>query len=123
MEQWRKRRTLGQWSLAWGLAVVLHELLPPLILQEPFDGSRFIAFTIYFGIIGYLFTWLFLFLPAWLVTVIIFLFGGVVETLFFGTFPNPLLAGALYLLMLAAPRRLAHLIWKPAEEASQGKQP
>lgn len=123
MEQWRKRRTLGQWSLAWMLSVILHELLPPLVLQEPFDSGRFIAFTIYFGFISYLFTWLFLFLPEWLVLIIVFLFGGVVETLFFGTFPNPLLAGVLYLAMLAAPRWLARLIWKPVEEAAESKKP
>jgi hypothetical protein len=112
IEKQRRRRTLGQWSLAWGFAVVLHELLPPILLSEAFESGRFVAFTLYFGIISYLFTWLYLFLPSWLVTMLIFVFGGVVETFFFGTFPNPLLAGALYLLMLALPFWLAKRIWK-----------
>lgn len=112
MEKQRRRRTLGQWSLAWSFAVVLHELLPPLILNESFDSGRFVAFTAYFGVISYLFTWLYLFLPSWLVAVLIFIFGGVVETLFFGVFPNPLLAGGLYLIMFALPFWLAKRIWK-----------
>lgn len=118
MEKWRKRRTLGQWSIAWGLAVIIHELLPPLFLGEPFNNARFIGFTLYFGIITYLFTWLFIFLPSWLVTMLIFIFGGLVETFFFGTFPNPLLAGAIYLVILASPFWLAHRIWKPEVPAA-----
>jgi hypothetical protein len=112
MEKKRKQRTLGQWSISWGLAVILHELLPPLILGEAFDSGRFIGFTIYFGIISYLITWLFLFLPAWLVTMLIFIFGGVVETFFFGTFPNPVMAGGIFLIMFALPYWLAKRIWK-----------
>lgn len=112
IEKQRRRRTLGQWSLAWSIAVVLHELVPPLILNEPFDSGRFIAFTAYFGVISYLFTWLYLFLPSWLVTMLVFIFGGVVETFFFGTFPNPLWAGMLYLVMFALPYWLAKQIWK-----------
>jgi hypothetical protein len=118
VEQRRKRRTLGQWSMAWAFSVILHELLPPLILGEAFDSGRFIAFTLYFGILSYLFTWLFLFLPAWLVSSLVFIFGGVVETLFFGTFPNALLAGALYLAMLASPFWVAKRIWKPETSAA-----
>lgn len=111
MEQWRKNRTRGAWSLAWLFALLFHQLLPPLLTGQGIDEFAFVVFAIYFGVITFLFTWMFLFLPAWLVALLLFAFGGLLETFLFGVLPNFWLGGLFYVAMFFIPRWLAARIW------------
>ena len=122
MEDWRKNRTRGAWSLAWVFAVVFHQLLPPLLEGQAFDQQAFVFFTLYFGAITFLFTWLFLFLPAWLVAAMLFVFGAFVEAFLFGVIASPLWAGIFYIAMFLVPRWASQQIWKPVDgEAEASK--
>lgn len=62
MEQWKKNRTRATWSLAWLFALLFHQLLP-ILFGIAFNSQTFIVITIYFGIITFLFTWMFLLSP------------------------------------------------------------
>jgi hypothetical protein len=112
----RRNRTRGQWSLSWALAIGLHQLFIPIVTGNQIRQDTFLIYIIYFGVIAFLFTWTFLFLPPWLVVVIIFMFGGFVETTLFGAVPNFFLAGLLYVVMFGLPRWIARRIWKPETE-------
>jgi hypothetical protein len=116
MDASRRNRTRGQWSLSWALAIGLHQLLIPIVTGGQISEDTFLVYIIYFGVIAFLFTWTFLFLPAWSVVAIIFVFGGFVETTLFGVVPNFFLAGLLYVVMFGLPRWIARRIWKPETE-------
>lgn len=112
MEAWRKNRARGQWSLTWLLAVALHQLILPMVLYGGVVQESFVAYTLYFGIVSFLFTWLFLFLPLWLMLPLIFIFGGFVEVALFGFLPDFILAGILYTIIFVLPYWLSRRIWK-----------
>ena len=116
MEQWKKNRTRATWSLAWLFALLFHQLLP-ILFGFPFDSQIFIVITIYFGIITFLFTWTFLFLPTWLIAPILFFFGAFMELVVFGVISNLWLAGIFYIAMLFVPRWIASRLAAPPEEA------
>lgn len=118
MHEWRRQRLRGQWSLTWLFPVAFHQIVPLLFFGAAFNTGRIIAFVIYFGVISFLITGLFLFLPPWAVTTFIFFFGALVEPLFFGVIQDFLLAGLFYVFLLALPYWLARWIWKPAASAS-----
>ncbi len=104
MEQSRKDRTRVTWSFAWLFALLFHQLLPVLLKRANFDSQVFVIITVYFGVITFFFTWMFLFLPTWLVATILFLFGGLMESFIFGVLPNFWLGGLFYVGMLFVPR-------------------
>jgi hypothetical protein len=116
MEQWQKNRTRAIWSFAWLYALLFHQLLPILLGSSSFDSQTFIVITVYFGLITFLFTWMFLFLPAWLVGILLFIFGAFMETFLFGVLPNFWLGGLFYVGMFFLPRWLAGRIWTADKE-------
>jgi len=116
MEQWKKNRTRVTWSLAWLFAVLFHQLLP-ILFGRPFNNQTFIVITVYFGVITFLFTWTFLFLPTWLIVPILFFFGAFMELVVFGVITNAWLAGIFYIAMLFVPRWLAGRMAPAPEEA------
>jgi hypothetical protein len=116
MEQWKKNRTRATWSLAWLFALLFHQLLP-ILFGISFNSQTFIVITIYFGIITFFFTWMFLFLPTWLIAIILFIFGAFMELAIFGVIPNFWLAGLFYVAMLFVARWLSTRMAAPPTEA------
>jgi hypothetical protein len=117
LPDWRRQQLRGQWSLSWLFPVVFHQLIPLLFLGAAFNSGRIIFIIIYFGIVSFLFTTLFLFIPAWVVAILIFFFGAIVEPFLFGVVQDFLLAGLFYVFLLALPYWLARWIWKPGAAA------
>lgn len=119
METWRKNRLRGAWSFAWLFAILFHQLLPPLLRGEGINEIRVVIFIIYFGVITFLFTWTFIFLPEWLVAIILFVFGGFVETALFFVVPTFLLGGLFYVAMFFIPRWIVQRLWPRVDQAAE----
>ena len=116
MEKWKKNRIRGAWSFAWLFAMLFHQLLIPYLAGSKFQSLPFLLTTIYFGVITFFFTWFFLLFPAWLVAIILFIFGAFVELFVFGVIIDPILAGLFYIAMFFIPRWISRRMYKAPDE-------
>ena len=118
MEQWKKDRIRGAWSFAWVFALVFHQLIIPYFSGGDYKTVSFLITTVYFGVITFFFTWAFLLLPAWMVAIILFIYGAFVELFIFGVIIDPILAGLFYIAMFFIPRWISRRMYKPENESA-----
>ncbi|MDA1330246.1 MAG: hypothetical protein DWG76_06790 [Chloroflexi bacterium] len=119
MEKWRKNRLRGAWSLAWLFAMLFHQLAPSLLRGEAIDEILFVVVAVYFGVITFLFTWLFFLMPAWMAAIVLFVFGGFAEAALFGVLPNFWLGGLFYIAMFFVPRWISRRVWSESADSQE----
>jgi len=117
MEKWKRDRTRTAWSFAWVYALLFHQLLIPFLQGGDFVASSFLVTTIYFGVITFLFTFAFFLMPAWVVAVLLFVFGAFMELFVFNVIIDPILAGLFYVGMFFIPRWISRKMYSGPKDA------
>jgi Flp pilus assembly protein TadB len=115
-EQWKKDRVRGAWVYAWVFALLFHQLLIPGLSGSQFQSNSFIVVSIIFGVITFFFTWTFLLMPLWLVAIVLFIFGALMELYIFNVIVDPIQAGFFYIAMFFIPRWISRRRYKAPED-------
>jgi len=107
-----KKRIVAYWLLAWIFTIIFGEVLTGIISNNPSFFQNAFPITIYYGVITYIFAFLFSKMKYWIVLIIVFIYGALVELLFFKGINVFLVAGLFYVFLFGTPYLIMALIWK-----------
>lgn len=91
------------WLITVPFVIIFGEILPGIISHNPTFFRHWAAISIYYCIITFIFAILFKKIERRIVVVIIFLYGGLMEVLFFKGIRIFILAGLFYVFLFGFP--------------------
>jgi len=74
--------------------------------------QNWLPITVYYGVITFIFSMLFCMMKYWIVLIIAFVYGGLVEVLFFKGINIFVAAGLFYVFLFGVPYLIVDKVWK-----------
>ena len=106
------KRIIGYWIIAWLFTVIFGEVITGVISNNPVFFQNWFAITIYYGVLTFIFSLLFSKIKYWIVLIITFIYGGLVEVLFFKGISIFVAAGLFYIFLFSTPYWIVTRIYK-----------
>jgi len=98
------------WIVAWVFVLIFGEILPGVISRNPVFFEHWFAISVYYAVITLIAGILFYKIRLWLVLLVIFLYGGFAEVLFFKGIRIFPAAGAFYVFLFYAPYLISKVL-------------
>ncbi|MDD2689648.1 MAG: hypothetical protein PHT41_05835 [Candidatus Omnitrophica bacterium] len=105
------------WLITVPFVIIFGEILPGIISRNPAFFQHWLAISIYYCIITFIFAILFKKMKSWLVAVVLFLYGGFMEVFLFKGIRIFVVAGLFYIFLFWFPHYI--LRWSLKKQISK----